>query len=661
MPRKNTRHPSEASRPAPQLPVKPRSFASIWISLALFLATIFLYAPVRRFDFVNFDDPDYVTRNPHVRAGFTADGVKWALTSGEAANWFPVTRLSHMLDSQAFGLASGPQHLMNVLFHALASVLLFLFLSRATAARWPSAFVAALFALHPLHVESVAWISERKDVLSACFCFLTLWLYVLYAERPSLGRYLAVVASFCLGLMAKPMLVTLPFVMLLLDVWPLRRLQNRGVIREKIPLVALSTAVAAATYLVQHAAGAVKVSFPIGLRIENALLSFVAYIAQTFWPTRLAVFYPYPREIPAWEAIPAGLAIAGASMLAIRSLRTRPYIAVGWFWFLGTLVPVIGLVQVGAQARADRYMYIPMTGLAIVVAWGARDMANRFPRARWAIATLAAAACLLSAALTREQLEYWKNSETLFRHALDITGESYLAEHNLGSALLDDPGRLPEATSHLEAALKIDPDSVEAHTDLATALAKTPGRASEAIAEYRIALRLNPDSAISHNNLGSALFEAGRAQEAIAEYQAALRIDPGYADARRNLSIAAAPDRPAETHYTQGIALLKSGRIAAAIEQFQAALQIDPANAAAHNNLGFAYVNLPGPPDRAIAEFEAALRLDPNYADAHYNLGVALSQIPGRSREAIEHLEAAERIQPDPELEKAIGRLRAGR
>ena len=366
--------------------------------------------------------------------GITLEGLEWALTSQDAANWFPVTWISHMLDCQFFGLDSGWHHITNVLIHGLASLLLFAFLYRATGARWRSALVAFLFVVHPLHVESVAWVAERKDVLSAFFWFLTLWAYVRYTERPSSGRYLLVLLAFCFGLMAKPMIVTLPFVLLLLDFWPLRRLsfparaegggkpRMAAILWEKAPLLVLSLAVSVITYLAQNRSGAVKAlsAFPIGLRFENAMISYVVYIVQMFWPVRLAVIYPYPRHIPTWQATLAALALAGASMIVVRLRRGCPYLATGWFWYLGTLVPVIGIVQVGAQAHADRYTYIPMVGLSIMVAWGGAEV-TRSSRLRPLAGGLMSLACLACAALAWLQVQHWRNSETLFRHALDVT------------------------------------------------------------------------------------------------------------------------------------------------------------------------------------------------------------------------------------------------
>jgi tetratricopeptide (TPR) repeat protein len=629
------------------------------IYLALLLATFAVYAQVRHFDFVNYDDPDYTTGNAHVRQGLTAQGLEWALTSRDAANWFPVTWVSHMVDAQLFGSESGWHHLHNVLLHALAAILLCMFLERATDSRWRSALVAFIFALHPLHVESVAWVAERKDVLSACFWFLTLWAYVRYAERPGWGRYLAVALSLCLGLMAKPMVVTLPFVLLLLDYWPLARLRQhwRKAIWEKLPLLGLSGAAAAITYLVQEHAGAVK-ALPLGTRLANATLSCAIYIQKTFWPARLAVFYPYPRSFDYLPILAAGLLLAVVTVGVIVLRRRAQYLLTGWGWFAITLLPVIGLVQVGGQARADRYMYIPMVGLLIMLVWGAAEILERWQTKVVAV-LLAAAACVACAALTWVQVGYWRNSETLFRHALAVTEDNSVANHNLGSYLMASPGRLQEAFPYLEAAVRIDPDSAPAHTDLGSALARI-GRLPEAIAQFEEAILLAPDAPIPHNNLGSALTEAGRLREAIAEFQTALRLDPGYDEARRNLAAAQAGGSP-ETHRSRGIALLKAGDAAGAIAEFESALRIDPNDADAENNLGVALSSFPERQREAIDHFEAAVRLRPGFADAQLNLGVALSGIPGRLPDALRHLEEANRLKPDPELEREIAHLRAQR
>ncbi len=641
--------------------MKPRPAAKrppIWIWVVLFVATFAGYLQVGHFDFLNYDDPYYVSQNVHVRGGLTLENVKWAFTSTEGANWFPITRISQLLDTELFGLDSGRQHLTNVFVHAVAVLLLFAFLVRATGVCWPSAFVALMFALHPLHVESVAWISERKDVLTGFFWMLSLWAYVRYSERPEKARYALLLVSFCLGLMSKPMIVSLPFLLLLLDVWPLRR---KVAVWEKVPLFALSAAAGIATYATQQSGGAVRTftSVPFGLRIENALVSYVVYIGKMFWPAGLAVFYPYPLDIPVWQPVLAAIVLLGVSLAVVRSFRDRPYLVVGWFWYLVTLAPVIGIVQVGGQARADRYLYVPMIGLTMMLAWGAADVVRQWPRMQPAVIAAAALACFACAALTWRQTQFWSNSEMLFQHAVDVTERNDLAEHNLGTALLDAPGRLPDAISHLQAAVHINPASAGAHSDLGNALSKLPDRLPDAIAEYQAALRIDPNLAIPHNNLGNALYKAGKAQEAIAEYQAALRIQPDYEDASNNLKAARQDANSGDSEYNLGLALAKTpGRIADAIVHFEAALRLNPKNAEAHNNLGFALTGFPNRMPEAIGHFEAALRINPNYADAHYNLGVALSNLPGRLPEAIRHLEAAERLRPDPELEQALKRLK---
>ncbi|MBV8892635.1 MAG: tetratricopeptide repeat protein [Acidobacteria bacterium] len=626
--------------------------------MVLFLATIAVFGQVRQFSFVNFDDPEYVVDNPHVRAGITPADVKWAFTSGNAANWFPLTRLSHMLDCQLFGLQSGLHHLTNVLLHAIATLLLFAFLNRATRARWPSALVAFIFALHPLHVESVAWVAERKDVLCTVFWFLTLWAYVRYAERLNVSNYLLALAAFSLGLMSKPMIVTLPFILLLLDVWPLRRLPpvasssfgwNR-IIWEKIPFFAASISAAAITYLVQQGAGAVK-PLPLTLRLENALISYLVYIGKTLWPTRLAVFYPYPPDISAWQAALSGVALMAISAVVLRYFRTYPYLAVGWFWYIGTLLPVIGLVQVGAQARADRYMYVPMVGLTIMLAWGAADILRRWPRAKPTLVASAAVVCFCCVPLTYLQIGHWNTSESLFEHALEVTNGNYLAQHNMGSYLMNVPGRLSEAIAHLEAAVNIRPDSATAHTDLGNALSQIPGRLPEAIAEYRTALRILPGSPIPHYDLANTLSRVPAGlPEAISEYEAALRIKPDYPEARNALAMA---------HYNLGVALSKSGQLPDALTQFKAALRMKADYAEAHNDLGVVLSQIGGREPEAVAQFEQALRINPDYAEAHYNLGAALANTPGRLPEAIKQFEAAQRIRPDPQVQRILDRLRA--
>jgi Tfp pilus assembly protein PilF len=591
------------------------SRTDLFICIALWIATFAVYAPVRHFGFVNYDDPDYVTRNSHVRQGLTGESIAWAVTSGDAANWFPVTRLSHILDYQFFGSDSGADHLINVAFHAGAVLLLFLFLKIATGCLWPSTAVAFLFALHPLHVESVAWISERKDTLSAFFWFLTLCLYLRYIERPSALRYSFVLIAFCLDLMSKPMAVTLPLVLLLVDYWPLKR---KFLWREKVPFFALAAASGLVTFAVQQHSGAVKnfEYFTLPLRIENALNSYAIYLGQTFWPRRLAVFYPFPADIPVWRPLLAAVLMVGISW-SVWKFRSRRYLITGWFWFLITLLPVIGIVQVGTQSHADRYMYLPMTGLLIMLAWGALDAVLRWPKLKPAALLLAGATCAGSAAAASSQLQTWQNSGTLFEHALAVTEDNYVAEHQLGNYLLNVPGQLPSAISHLHKALAINPRSAPAHSDLGIALAKT-----------------------------------GQIDEAIQQFHAALHLDPHAEPPRLNLEAAA------EECYERGVGHMKLKDAIDAIHDFQTALRLKPDYPEAYNNLGVAYASMPDHLPQAIDAFAAAVRLNPNYVDAQYNLGAALSQIPGRTKEALAHFEIVDRIHPDAAVEDVIRQLR---
>ncbi len=676
------------------------------ICLALLLATLAVFAPVSGSDFVNYDDPEFVRDNPHVPAGLTRESLAWAITSTESANWFPVTRLSYLLDAQPGGVRPARFRLTNLLLHALAAMALFAFLQLATGERWLSAWVAALFTVHPLHVESVAWVSERKDVLCALFWFVALWAYVRYTRQPSAGRYGLVLIAFLLGLMCKPMIVTLPLLLVVIDFWPLRR---RSGWREKAPFFALSAIFCVATYLVQHKSGAVGgvVLYPLAQRVENAVVSYVTYVGKFIWPTGLAVFYPYPREIPVLLAAGSLLVLSAFTVVAVRFSRPCPYLAAGGIWFFATLVPVIGLVQVGAQARADRYMYVPMVGLELMLFWGVAQLLGGVRGRRVAASCLAAAMCLAFAVSARAQVRYWCNSESLFAHALSVTNGNYVAHNNLGTAISAIPGRLPEAIDHYQAALRIWPEYPEAHNNLGSAWAQMPGRLADAIAEFEAALRANPDFAEAHFNLANALAATpGRQTDAIAHYRTALYLRPDYVQAHINLgallmrmpgrvpeAIAefnAAPQSP-ETLNNLGSAFALTGRLPDAIAEFRAALAMDPGYAKAHYNLANVLAQNPANRSEAIAEYQAALRLDPSYADAHYNLAVTLTEagripeaiaeyestlrlqpgsarahynvavlllkLDGRSREALSHLEAVQRASPNPAVQRVIDRL----
>ena len=410
----------------------------------MFFVIFAAYAQVHTHDFVSYDDPIYVTENPEVQAGLTSAGLVWALTTFRDSNWFPLTWLSHMLDVELFGLDSGWHHLTNVLLHALSAVVLFVALRHMTGARWPSVLVALLFGLHPLHVESVAWIAERKDVLSGLFWMLTLWAYAGYTTRPTRIRYSLSLLLFCLGLMTKQMLVTLPLVLVLLDIWPL----CRGVrLLEKLPFFAASFAASIVAFVAHQQGGAVA-SFeivPLATRVENALITYAVYILQAIWPAHLAVFYPYPLKPILVPAIFAAIVLVGITTLAIREFYRRPYLTVGWLWYLSTLLPVIGLVQTGSQARADRYTYIPLIGLSVAVVWGLSEALAPWPRFR---VVLAAATVVAFAAFTAWQLRYWRDSVVLYQHAIDVVPENYLAHFNL-AAVLESRGRTSDAVTQL--------------------------------------------------------------------------------------------------------------------------------------------------------------------------------------------------------------------
>jgi Flp pilus assembly protein TadD len=610
----------------------------VWVYVLLAVVTLAVYSQVRRFEFVNFDDPEYVTENNHVRPGLTWDGTVWAFKSLDAANWFPLTWLSHMADCQLFGLRSGWHHWTNVLLHTLATLVLFAALKRMTGALWRSAFVAFLFALHPMHVESVAWVAERKDVLSGLFWCLTLWCYARYAERPSLERYWPVVAAFCLGLMSKPMTVTLPFVLLLLDVWPLRRANRMAILWEKIPLFVLAAGESLVTFFAQEQGRAVRSlsTLPFGLRLENALVSYVMYIARMFWPVHLAVFYPYSHDLPVLGVAGAGVALAGVSILVVRRLRTNPYLAVGWFWYLGTLAPVIGIIQVGGQSSADRYTYLPMIGLTIMLAWGATPIRAATVRERstsvhnkWPPRTVVAAAvvaCSACVVLTCQQISYWANSGTLFRHAVEVTTGNYIAHNNLADYYLIHR-RNEEARVQINEALRLRPGYPEARVNLATVLTRM-GKLSDAEREYRVALSFQPANVEAHAGMGVALATEGRIAEALREFQEVVRLSPGYA----------------EGHYSLGRVLASMGHSEAAIAEFRQAIRLRPDHAEAHHSFGITLASR-GRLTEAIAEFTAEARLKPDDANVHNSLGITLAGV-GRYDDAIAQFAEALKIQP---------------
>lgn len=522
--------------------------AVVLIIIALTVTTFTVYSQVGNHPFLNFDDDIYVTNNPHVAGGITASNIIWAFTTIDANNWHPVTWLSHIADVQLYGMNAGGHHLTSVAIHTTSALLVFLLFFRLTGAIWQSAFAAAMFALHPLHVESVAWIAERKDVLSALFCFLTLVFYSEYVSRRKTSLYIISLLSFLLGLMSKSMLVTLPIILLLLDYWPLNRYRlddREGLqqilptlsrhIKEKIPFFILSLLSALITIYAQYRGGAMASlsSFSFRLRSENALITYLKYIERIIWPHDLAILYPFPSSIPLWQVICSLLFLLTISIAAIRKGRQYPYIAAGWFWFLITLAPVIGIIQVGGQSMADRYTYIPATGLFIIASWGAGDLAKKLKHRQYILALLAAMALVTVAALTWRQLYYWRDNISLFRHTLQVTTGNSVIHYNLGHTL-HDKGDLDGAISEYKEALRINPNNTDAHFNLGLALQKK-GYLDDSIREYRMTLQLKPDDTEAHFNLGLVFTRKGELDAAISEYREILRVNPYNRYAANNL------------------------------------------------------------------------------------------------------------------------------
>jgi Flp pilus assembly protein TadD len=560
-------------------------YSTVGICVLLVVAVFLVFGQTLRHDFINYDDEDYFYANPHVKAGLTWSGVTWAFRTGYAANWHPLTWLSLMCDAQLFGPGAAGPHLTNVLLHAANTVLLFLLLRRLTGAHWRSALVAALFALHPLHVESVAWVSERKDVLSGLFFLLTLLMYARYVERiptpKAKGFYGLALLFFALGLMSKPMLVTLPLVLLLLDWWPLNRFalttlnaQRQTISRlvlEKLPFLLLGVASAVVTVFAQREEVVAIGELPVLSRAGNAAVTYVTYLEQMVCPMRLAVFYPYSTNgMSVWKITLALVFLAGISAGVFALRRRCPCLLVGWLWYLGMLVPVIGFVQVGGQAHADRYTYLPLIGAFIMLTWAAADIFSywRCPRQVPGVAAFIVMAALMVCASI--QTSYWRNSESLWTHTLACTSDNYVAHNDLGSVLVMQ-GRVVEATGHYQTALQINPHYAEAHNGFGILLAKQ-GQSAEAIQHFQRALEIKPDFAAAHNSLGNVLADQGRYADAIKHYQRTIEIEPDYAEA----------------HFNLGNVLAIEGRYAEAIKQFQLALQIKPDDVDAQNSLAAA-------------------------------------------------------------------------
>ena len=627
-----------------------RAISPVTLSCVLFLATLSVYLPALNNGFVNYDDPAYVTSNAHVLRGLTWSNVRWAFTATVEANWHPLAWISHMADVQMFGMNPRGHHAVSIVLHAVNVVLLFLLLRRATEFLMRSALVAALFAVHPLNVECVAWVAERKSLLSMLFLLLTLLAYGWYAGKRSVGRYCVVVALFALGLAAKPMIVTLPVLLLLWDYWPLGRIQQEkplaSLLRlaaEKIPLLALSAASSWVTIYAQRAGGALGNAdlLPLGQRVANAIVSYAAYLGKGIWPTGLAVFYPHPEHsLEVWKVLGAGLLLLaitalvwllqrGPSLVSVfyqkaesqakqevllaraqRAFtvlvwltRRRPYLLTGWLWYLAAMLPMIGIIQVGRQAMADRYAYLPFVGLFMIAVWVGAELCVSLELSRAAQAAIAAGAFVAYVSVAFLQINYWRNSLTLFSHALAVTEHNGIAEDNLGVALME-AGRPDLAAGHFEAAAAYIPQLATAHYNLGV-LAQRAGQADAAVREYDLALRFSSDvndAAQAHSNLGFVLLDANRQSEAITQFSAALAINPekqnsllgrGIAEYRSenldaaiaDLSHAAAVAPMAQTDYWLGRAFEDKGNVQGAVQAYRAALQLAPEMTEARDRL----------------------------------------------------------------------------
>jgi len=701
------------------------------IYLLLTAAAIIAFQQLSQCDFINYDDDVYVTENIHIQDGITTQAIRWAFTTGYAANWHPLTWMSHLLDVQLFGLKPRWHHLTNLLFHIANTLLLFFVFHRMTKAPWKSAFVAALFALHPLHVESVAWVAERKDVLSTFFWMLTMAAYIHYVEHrtedgerrsedgrqgtedgrqrtedegsfsgirfpTSDFRYLTVLIFFALGLMAKPMLVTLPFVLLLLDYWPLQRLEPkksaqefrtgineplsankrkgksgrnhtsgsgpspdmmRGLVRtlqsmlkeekpaahkyqwalvrplilEKIPLLALAALSCIVTYFVQKKGGAVIPieAFPLGARVANGCVSYIIYIAKTVWPINLAVFYPHPGLLPLWQVLGAVLFLGAVSFAVIRSAKRFPYLAVGWLWFAGTLVPVIGIVQVGVQAMADRYTYIPLIGLFVMAAWGTPELLKKWqPTRPLRKEPLFASSVLILACLsivTWIQVGYWRNSIALYDHSLKVTPSvGILCNRGVAYEKLGDHR---QAISDYDRVIEIDPKYADAYSNRGITYDKL-GNHRQAIEDFERAIEINPQYADAYSNRGAAYGVLGNYRQAISDYDRAIEFNPEHAEAFNN----------------RGVAYGKLGDQRQAISDYNRAIEFNPKYADAYDNRGAAYGEL-GNHRQAISDYDRAIEINPEYAEAYYNRGLAYGRL-GDYRQAISDYDKAIEINP---------------
>jgi protein O-mannosyl-transferase len=613
-------------------------------SLLIITVTAAAYWQLQKFDFINYDDNEYVFDNPHVKEGIKLNSIAWAFTNSHSSNWHPLTWLSHMLDWQMFGLWAGGHHLTSLFLHIVNSMLLFFVFRKMTGNIWQSGFVAALFALHPLHVQSVAWVSERKDILSAFFWILTLWAYACYVRRPGWPAYLVGLVFYISGLMSKPMVVTLPFVLLLLDYWPLNRLpidesgknlhiKLTKLLLEKIPLFILSAVSAGITIIVQRQSGALK-SFdviPLTDRLANALISYVNYIIKFIYPVKLSIYYPYPNQIPGWKLVASAAILTAISWAAIKFMRQKPWFIVGWFWFIGTLVPVIGLVQVGMQSIADRYMYLPMIGLLIPVAWGIPELLAKWLYKKAILTVSAACIIIIFFWITKTQLDYWADTYTLFKRAIAITEDNFFAYKVWGDELAL-KGDYEAAQKIFLTALKIKPDDFDAIESLGR-LAYRNKNYDQAISYYSKALMLNPSNPEIYNKLGVVFFSQHAFEQAREKFEIAVRLNPKFDEA----------------YYNLGLVASKQGRVNDALINYKKAINFNPDYSDAHKSIGDVLFSQ-GDMGQALKHYSEALRLHPNDATIYYNIGVILFQ-KQKIKAADEHFHKA--LQIDPSYEKA--------
>ena len=612
-------------------PAKPSSSWLVIACLSLATITWAVFAQTVRYDFINYDDNSSVYENVEVTKGLSLRGVGWALTHSDAELWNPLSTISHMVDCQMFGLKPSGHHFNNVLLHSIAVIVLFLVLKEMTGAFWRSAFAAAVFAIHPLRVESVAWVVERKDVLSGLFFMLTLAAYVRYTRKQTLRRYLLVTILFACGLMSKAVSVTVPFVLLLLDYWPLGRFGNSKTVRstsdfwwnrmpaqrrlfaEKIPLLLLSAGASVVTLLSQKGAMSSLEKLPLLPRINNAFIGIVDYVWQTFWPARLAVYYPYPANGPAiWQIVLSIALLIAITAIVVTFRGRRPYLLTGWFWFLGMLVPNIGIVQAGSQARADRFTYLPQIGLCILVTWTVADMMASWRRRRLILGLAAAMAIIALMFCAGTQTRYWRNSESLWNHTIAVNPENPVAEGALGSALMAE-GKTDEAITHFKKGLSIWSTDAGAHNNLGNALLEK-GQLDEAIAHYRKALEFQANNAMAYYNLGVAYFRKKDLDEAIFQYRKAIEIQPDYPDGYDQL----------------GNTLFQKGEVDAAIASWETSLHRQPTNVATRNSLAIVLAQR-GRLREAIHHWQKILEIDPGNIDAQNILAWVFATSPDPS------------------------------